>query len=44
MAQFGDGTFLQRDDMAKPFDNNEGLKKNAPDSEGEYFKVPKVIS
>lgn len=32
-----------REDEVKHFDNREQLLKNAPDTEGAFFKVPKVL-
>lgn len=34
---------VMRDDVPKPFDDPERLLANAPDREGPYYKVRKVI-
>lgn len=34
---------VTREDEPKPFENREGLLANAPDRDGPYFKVRKVI-
>jgi aspartyl-tRNA(Asn)/glutamyl-tRNA(Gln) amidotransferase subunit C len=43
LAKIGITGFLQRDDVAAPFGNRDALAANAPESEGGYYKVPKVI-
>lgn len=37
------GDLSQRDDVARPGIGQELATRNAPDAEGGYFKVPKVI-
>ena len=34
---------VMREDVPRPFENREGLLSNAPDRDGPYFKVRKVI-
>jgi aspartyl-tRNA(Asn)/glutamyl-tRNA(Gln) amidotransferase subunit C len=35
---------VTRPDVLQPCDNPEALLENAPDREGEFFKVPKIIN
>lgn len=41
------GAFLEdnmlREDQASAFDNREAILKNAPEVEGNFFKIPRVI-
>lgn len=37
-------TDVTRADVPRPFQNREGLLQNAPDRDGPYFKVRKVIA
>ena len=39
-----EGSNVFRDDEIKPSINREEALKNAPDTDGEFFKVPKVIA
>ena len=39
-----EGNNVFREDILKPSINREEALKNAPDSDDEFFKVPKVIS
>jgi len=39
----GDVEYTRRDDQVKPSIGQQLATDNAPDSEGGYFKVPKVI-
>lgn len=34
---------VMRDDAVRPFENTDEILKNAPDSKGTLFRVPKVI-
>jgi len=35
---------VTRADELKPFSDREAIFKNAPDQEGDFFKVPKILS
>lgn len=35
---------ITRPDTLRPFDNKEALIQAAPDQEGEYFRVPKILT
>jgi len=32
-----------REDVVRPFEDKEALLKNAPDREGDFFRVPRII-
>jgi aspartyl-tRNA(Asn)/glutamyl-tRNA(Gln) amidotransferase subunit C len=32
-----------RDDFVRPFEEKEEILKNAPDREGDFFRVPRII-
>ncbi len=32
-----------REDVVRPFGDKEALLRNAPDREGDYFRVPRII-
>ncbi|MEL7038457.1 MAG: Asp-tRNA(Asn)/Glu-tRNA(Gln) amidotransferase subunit GatC [Cyanobacteria bacterium J06592_8] len=35
---------ITRIDQLKPYENRDSLLESAPDSDGDYFKVPKILS
>ena len=35
---------ITRDDQLEPFENREEILSSAPEQDGEFFKVPKIMS
>jgi aspartyl-tRNA(Asn)/glutamyl-tRNA(Gln) amidotransferase subunit C len=35
---------ITREDILKPYTNREGILNSAPEQEGDFFKVPKILN
>jgi aspartyl-tRNA(Asn)/glutamyl-tRNA(Gln) amidotransferase subunit C len=35
---------VTREDQLKPYTNRDAILKNAPEQEGDFFKVPKILN